>query len=180
MLIEAIVLSIIAGLIFKGRFSNLKTLEIRQAWLFFGGLIIRYIPRLLDLPAPVFFILSYAMLTAGALCNLKYIEMYIILGGILCNFAVVAANGGYMPVSREILSASGYPLNELTDGLIDMNHKLSGSDTKLYFLADIIPLTKFYPVKKIISIGDILMSIGSFVFLFRRLRGKSDQSRVIK
>ncbi len=189
MLIEAVVLSVIAGLLFKGRFTELRSLEIRQDWLLFGGLIVRYLPRLLDLKfmsfipyssaqvSPVFFILSYAMMTLGIAFNLRYIEMYPVLAGVLMNCIVVAVNGGYMPVSREILTASGFPVSGLINDIIDANHKLTGADTRMRILADIIPLIRYYPVRKIISIGDILMSAGVFVFIFRSMRGMNKPRR---
>lgn len=191
MLFEAVVLALITGIIFKGRPANLKTFEIKHAWLIFGGLIVRYVPKLLELKfmgfipveieeiAPLFFAVSYMMLIAGCAFNLDQWEMIVVLSGVVLNFAVVIANGGYMPVSREILEASGYPLNELKNARIDMNHILTGDDTRLRFLADNIPLTRLYPMKKIISLGDILMSAGVFMLIFRRLRGRSSHLRNI-
>jgi hypothetical protein len=44
-------------------------------------------------------------------------------------------------------------------------HQLLNSSTHLGFLGDIIPLSNPYPRNQVISIGDVIMNIGGFIFV---------------
>jgi hypothetical protein len=57
----------------------------------------------------------------------------------------------------------GY-IQALKDSLY-AKHTMLTSTTHLGFLGDIIPITKPYPRTQIISIGDIVMNIGIFLFI---------------
>lgn len=81
--------------------------------------------------------------------------------GLLCNTLVIFANGGHMPVSLEALRAAG--MEALADELsrkYDAIHSLLDSSTRLWLLADIIPirLGNFY--RNVISLGDVYLMIG--------------------
>jgi hypothetical protein len=39
----------------------------------------------------------------------------------------------------------------------------------LWFLGDIIPLPSPYPLKKVISIGDVLINVGGFIFIWKTM-----------
>ncbi len=47
----------------------------------------------------------------------------------------------------------------------DIKHKGVTPDTKLVYLADIILIPRPYPLPKILSIGDIFLILGLFLFL---------------
>ncbi len=83
--------------------------------------------------------------------------------GTILNFIPILANGGKMPVSVEGLT-NLYLYNKLD--LLKSNriltHVLANEYTKVYYLSDIIPISKPYPFPKIISIGDILIGISIF------------------
>ena len=183
MLVEALLLSLIFGLIFGGKLGRLKSIHFKYPWIIFLALFTRYLPRILDIPflysklqipssflAPWFFILSYVILLFALLINTHYKEVWLAAAGTALNFLVVALNRGFMPVSEVALRANGFPMEKISDGLIDMNHILSSKSTRLLILGDIIPLAKFYPLKKIISIGDIILCVGVFLFVFLKLR----------
>lgn len=186
MLFEALVLGIIVGLIFKGKINNLSNIQIKKVPLFFAGFIVRYLPRIpfisdiniKPLPenslSPIFFIISYILIISGICFNLKYKFFIVALIGIIMNFLVVIANGGFMPVNHVALKIAEYPLSEIVGNLIDPNHIISDANTKLMFLGDFIPLTKPYPVNKILSIGDIVMSFGVFGFIFTKMKSKEE------
>lgn len=79
--------------------------------------------------------------------------------GILLNFLVIAANGGTMPVSSVGLRP------ELKEILLqgEALHALTTAESKLLFLADVIPL--YFPAGSKMSVGDIFLSAGLFYFL---------------
>jgi hypothetical protein len=98
--------------------------------------------------------------------NRKQPGFQVIFIGVFLNFLVMALNGGVMPVSLEAAAALGPSYSEdLLQQDIVFKHAMLMEDTKLPFLGDIIPLTPPYPRKIVISIGDIVMNIGIFIFL---------------
>lgn len=86
--------------------------------------------------------------------------------GVLLNFTAIITNGGLMPVSPEArqlaqmipldLSQFGMVLPEGSGVLLPLNQ------TNLWFLTDIIPASHLGGVY---SAGDILITMGFFIFL---------------
>jgi hypothetical protein len=54
----------------------------------------------------------------------------------------------------------------LKEGLY-AKHQILTESSNLGFLGDIIPLTHPYPREQVISIGDVIMNIGIFIFIHR-------------
>jgi hypothetical protein len=84
--------------------------------------------------------------------------------GILSNLLVLLANGGSMPVSL----AGAERLGLSTDPLPFHQHFgeaniLQSEGARLWFLGDVIVSPSFLPAK-VISIGDMLVAIGMFIF----------------
>ena len=70
-----------------------------------------------------------------------------------------------MPVSAEAAAVLDPTfIQALTDGLY-AKHAILDSSTKLGMLGDIIPLTDPYPRTQVISIGDVVMNIGIYLFI---------------
>jgi hypothetical protein len=87
--------------------------------------------------------------------------------GTLCNFAVIALNGFRMPVSPAALSM--YPgLTAAEVAARKPNYFIAAEGTRLYALADIIPL----PLGKLggyVSAGDLLLGAGVMLFVLHFL-----------
>jgi len=188
-LLETFLLAMIVGFLFKGGLKNLAQTPFQGALLIWAGLILRNIPTIFKLPflkqfadaatpyAPVLFLLSYVLLLIGIGLNLSRWPMAIIFGGILLNFAVVLANAGFMPVSEESLRRAGYDMSRIpSSGLLDMNHILTTAQARLSFLSDIIAIPKPYPFPQVISVGDILMCVGMFLFIIIEMSPGSKRS----
>ncbi len=196
MLLEALILALAAGLIFGGSIRNLLDVRIRWPGFIFAGLILRYIPWLVSryypavfgLPflrdrgigqmtvAAVFFIASYIYLIAGVAANLTDWPMFIVFEGVVMNFAAVAANGGFMPVSASGLINAGYPMERITGGIIDMNHVLETGSTRLMIFADIFVVKNPFTFPQMLSIGDYFMCAGLFIFIGRAMLRSSERS----
>ena len=95
--------------------------------------------------------------------------LVLILIGVFLNFLVMSVNGGRMPVSAEAAAAIDPMYVEAFKAALNeteyAKHILLTESSRLKFLADIIPLTKPYPITQIISIGDVVMNIGIFNFV---------------
>ena len=110
-------------------------------------------------------IFIYLLLILGLILNFREKGFKLVLFGSLLNFIPILLNNGRMPVSIKALKFSKL-YNELTlleEGRI-LTHVLIDKSTKLSILSDIIPIPKPYLFPKIISLGDILIAIGLFVF----------------
>ncbi len=189
MLIETVILAIIAGYLFKGNIKNMTLTPLKGVVFIFGGLLLRNFPVLFRLPfeknvqdsmtavAPVFFLMSFLMIAVGVWLNRKSWPMYIVLSGIILNFIVVFANSGLMPVSKDGLAFSGYDMSKIKSNRLDLNHMLVDMNTKFTFLSDIIPVPKPYPLPAMLSVGDIIMSIGIFLFIVVQMKELEDKYR---
>jgi hypothetical protein len=90
--------------------------------------------------------------------------------GVICNFVVVVANGGFMPISPETLvqinpdSAlahwpSGYHYGYSKDLI------LLREETRLWALSDVLALPPPFPWPAALSLGDLLIALGIVVLL---------------
>jgi hypothetical protein len=99
--------------------------------------------------------------------NRKEKGFWWIFAGVALNFIVMLANGGKMPVSVEATASVFDPVYAqiLTEGVAVSKHAALDDSTLLPFLGDIIPITTPYPISQVISIGDVVMNFGIFIYL---------------
>jgi hypothetical protein len=118
---------------------------------------------------------SFLLLIAFCLVNLRSPGFLLILAGTLMNFAVISANGG-MPVGPEALIGSGQAstLQLLVEGG-GAKHHLAGPDDTLMFLADVIPIPP--PVRQAVSAGDVVAYVGVAYVVIVAMR--ADRRRLI-
>jgi hypothetical protein len=149
----SLAIAVAVGYLLGGRLSQLSELKVRYGWVAFAGLLLQLVnpPGLWPL---VLLLLSFLLLTAFTVANIRTVGFALVLVGISMNFTVIALNGG-MPVGREALIASGQ--SETLAPLIEQQgrkHHLAGPDDRLLFLGDVIAIPA--PVRQVISVGDIL------------------------
>ncbi len=173
LLLEPTILSIIIAKLRKGKFKNLENIDIRAWYLLLVAASIQILSSIIKKLGfefeNIFFylhIFSYILMMACLLLNLKKNSMKIFLIGLILNFIVIFANGGKMPVSLNGIKGINDNIGiELPIGDFDIKHIGVTQDTKLVYLADIILIPEPYPLAKILSIGDIFIMTGLFVFL---------------
>ncbi|AKG37152.1 DUF5317 domain-containing protein [Paenibacillus durus] len=176
MVYDGIVLGLVVGLLrggFRYGLTQFSSLRIR------GGL---WFPLLLLLQFVVFELndrsAAFASLSGIFFAGVYVAGLYIlwlnrstpgflfIFAGVFLNFLVMAVNGGKMPVSLEASKVlDPYYVQLLQSGAVVTKHFLMDSATRLSFLGDIIPLSKPYPRTQVISVGDIVMNVGIFLYL---------------
>jgi hypothetical protein len=89
--------------------------------------------------------------------------------GAASNLLVVCANGGYMPQFTE--SRIGAARRASTDtGLTLHNTVPANSDSRLMWLADVIPQPSWLPRADVLSIGDVLLAGGIAAWGFQITR----------
>ncbi len=174
----------ILALLVGVRIQDLGRIELRASWAFIaaalaeGGLAYATYQGLLSpsLSGPLAKALVVGLVGYGIYANRGLKSLWIVLAGLGLNLAVMAANGGHMPVSATALQAAGIghwvPLLEATrDGV----HTLLTPTTPLGALGDTIPLPF---MRKVISPGDVLILLGIIgVILEGGLRAKRARVR---
>lgn len=174
MIIESVGTSLIVGKLRKGKFSYLKDAEIHKWYLIVSAFLIEFIAVFLSNKGYEFVshnifsihLISYALLFIGIYFNTSRLSFKIIMLGTFLNFIVIMLNGGQMPVSQEAMIKAGLAedLNALLNGEI-ITHTVIVKDTLLKFLGDVMILPKPYPRPKVLSIGDVFLAIGIFIFI---------------
>jgi len=176
MLIEIIILSIISLLILflrKGKFNILNiNIEIK-------GYKILIMMAVIEITAVFLFkifknnsffkILSlnwliYPVLLYVTFLNIKknYVKLFFI--GTLLNFIAIAFNDFKMPVFISEIYANNQTTILYLKSNQDLIHSLLTNSTHFKILCDIITIPPPYPFVKTISIGDIFLLSGIFIF----------------
>ncbi|HET7235281.1 MAG TPA: DUF5317 domain-containing protein [Actinomycetota bacterium] len=176
-----IILSMLLGLAFGGRFSRLETLRLHWWGLALLGLGIQFVPLPEGAAGTDLLVrssvlaVSYTLLVTFAAANLRVRGMALILLGLAMNFAVIVANGG-MPVKAQTLIDSGQEdvLASLEAERADKHHLLNETDV-LTPLADVIAVPK--PIGQAISIGDVFIYVGLIWTIVAAMRGRTPSPR---
>jgi hypothetical protein len=178
----AIALSIGVALLRGGRFTYLQGWTFRYGWLVLVALAIQigivYLPRSLGVGLGglrVWLLAgSHLLLIAVVALNLRMPGLWLIAVGLGLNLAVMLANGGYMPVTPEVLARAG--LAHLAPGGVG-SHVLGAKDilltkatTRLWVLSDIMAIPRVLRLRCAFSIGDLLLSLGAFVLFQQTMR----------
>lgn len=167
MVVTGVVLAVLVAMVRGGKLERLGELGLRGLPLVPLAIVLRYCASVLAkmemtwglwLQVAAYVIFVYVILLNYGIPGIKTFG-----AGTLMNFAAIAANGGAMPVSAraiELVGQSGTPA-----GL----HTLMDAHTRLWLLADIIPVPIPLPQRGVISIGDILIIAGIFAFIQHRM-----------
>ena len=169
-LIVAVTVAIIRG----GRLSNLAEIELRLWPLLIVGFLVQgvtgFLPGNRSWSTTVgvgLLLFSYLIILSVVIANRSRPGLWLAGFGILMNFSVIAINGG-MPVLTEAATvASGFEVNVVVE---DFKHVLLGPDSRLAFLADVIPVRFFWGTGTVISLGDVFLAVGMGRFLESELR----------
>ncbi len=176
-LVLAVVLGIGVALVRGGKLHRLAGTQFRLGWLAVLALmlqmyVIYYPAERIQMERSLhaaFMMGSYAVLTVVVLVNRRIPGMPVIGLGLLLNLAVMASNGGYMPVTREAIITTGTRTAEElpAEGARLPRSKdvlLPADQTRLWILSDVITAPKM-PLARVYSLGDLIVATGAFVLL---------------
>ena len=186
MFIEAILISIIIGLLRGGKLKRFKAINHKTMWILVFGMVIQYILVFLNrveeigsiskilLYTKQAQIISYILILIGIVTNSKFKSLWIVTVGFLMNFFVIMTNGWRRPILLEgvkLTNSSGlYEMIEM--GKVALYTPIVES-TKYPILGDIIIFAEPYPISRIISLGDLIISFGIFALIQEIMLGKS-------
>jgi hypothetical protein len=179
MILIALCLVFLLGLMaVGGRVSNLAQIEIKRGWL--APLAFLMQAYLIFFPAEMgegllssrslVLIFSYGLLFVVIWCNRQLPGVKLIGLGLLLNFLVIVLNGGVMPITPEALVQIGYDDNapRLETGYLVAGTKnivMEPGEATLWFLSDILVLPSPFLIPTALSVGDLLIVAGTFLFL---------------
>ncbi|EFI42210.1 DUF5317 domain-containing protein [Peptoniphilus sp. oral taxon 386] len=184
MILEAIIIGLILSKFFNGNFDNFNKFNLKGKSLIVIGIIsnlliilftsydFKIITYTVIKYYEYFHIISFAVLIIGLLFNYDNFGIILISIGLILNLVPIILNGK-MPVDYEALLLTNN--NRLID-IISKGRSLSHivlDNPKARILSDIIAITSPYPMPKVISIGDILISVGLICSLILISRRKS-------
>ncbi|WP_221567179.1 DUF5317 domain-containing protein [Alkalihalobacillus sp. TS-13] len=173
MVYDGILAALLIGFLRKGNLKGFSHLKIKYGWIFPVLLLTQWLIFLLQNKFEIFgkmspyvFTLIYIVGLALLWLNRHHgIGVWLILIGVFLNFIVMAANNGRMPVSLEAAQTLDPVYGEALQEGYYGKHTALTDGTYLGFLGDVIALPAFYPREQVISIGDIIMNIGIFLFI---------------
>ena len=172
MVFDGIIISFIVGFLRKGNLRALSQLKLKWGWIFPLLLVVELAVfklqnsnKILGQWSGSIYIIVYVLGLLFLFINRKNRGFTIILIGVFLNFIVMILNGGRMPVSVQAASILDPSYTEVLKKSLYAKHAMLTSSTHLGFLGDVIPISKPYPRTQIISIGDIVMNIGIFLFI---------------
>ncbi len=182
MFVEAVILGLIISFFIRGRITNLVELNIRGWYLIFISVILTLSPIFLAnfdkfekiLPIVMFLALLIMLVVVGLNYDKK--GFLIILIGGLFNIIVMLFFSFKMPVAMDSLKGTAleYLIDDINAGRIINYTLIKGPGLLKYFSKFII--IPNYPFAKVISIGDIIISIG----IIRFIVGESRRTNFLK
>lgn len=168
------------GLARRGRLANLARVRLFRAWLVWAGLGLQILafsrvgagwPGWAQTTAHLG---SYGFLALFGWVNRRAPGLRIFVIGMLANILVIAANGGYMPVSAQALRRAG--LDGVAEQLLKVptanNSTLMGPSTRLKWLGDVHAVPKGFPMANVFSVGDVLMGLALLLLISQGMVGK--------
>jgi hypothetical protein len=172
-----IIVVIAVALLRGGSLRNLGALKLRWLPLVIAGFALQLLiftpfassPLVAFATVPLY-IVSMALLTIWVALNWRIPGMALIAVGLLMNFAAIGANGGHMPVSPESARYAGTIVNYASEGALVANNSIAtDSNVHLWLLTDIIPIPKQIVFANVLSIGDVLLTIGVGMLCYRTI-----------
>lgn len=178
MALFVIIISIIISMINGGKINNLFNIKLKHTWFLLVTALLNiavllYVTRFnlahrreLMMLYPYLNLFTFFVLIFFSISNNKYFAFNIIAIGLLLNLMAMIDYAGLMPVVKEALVYNG-SVNELLvlEKSRSLTHTLAVSGKTFNMLADTIPIGKFMSIKTIISLGDIILSLGLFMLI---------------
>ncbi len=181
-LLLAFVVSILMALARGGRLTALAKVPFRHGWAamtaFALQIIVIYFPLPVSAglasPRALLLMSSYALLLFVVWANYRLPGMILVGAGLAMNLLVMAANGGYMPITSEAVGRAGlqHLVQSADTGARLMATKdilLPRDQTRFWFLSDVFAIPSSWPVSSVFSIGDVVLALGVFWFFQRTL-----------
>jgi hypothetical protein len=172
MTFDGIFLALILGFIRGGNLRSFADIRLKYGWVFPVLLALQFLMFSFQNSSAwvgnwsnYFIIIVYLIGLGFVWMNRQQQGFLLIFIGVLLNFIVIAFNGGRMPVSLDAAVLIDPSFKEILQSGLYAKHQVLTDRTIFGFLGDIIPLPNPYPLKKVMSLGDVVMNVGIFIFI---------------
>jgi hypothetical protein len=169
---------------------TLKSVRFRLDWLVFLAVLpqaaIFEIPSIgRNIPeeyVALVLLVSMALLLVFVVANLRQAGMWALGTGLLCNFLVILANRGWMPISPATLHQM-FPARSIDSWIIGQRLGLSkdrillDSESWLWPLSDRFVMPIWVPFRIAFSAGDILIAAGIILLLWSLSDQQPEESK---
>jgi len=170
--LAAVVAGLLIGWLRGGSLASLGSARVRALWLVLPAFAVEFYLALglgRDVPWWVLplHVGANALLLGVALLNRRVPGMAVLALGLALNLAVIASNGGLMPVSPELWAAR-HAAERVAIGQHPPQTKdvvLPHDQARLWFLGDVLALPAGAPVPLIASAGDLVIAVGLVIAL---------------
>lgn len=174
LIILCLFLSVVIGWIRGGELSNFQKLNFKKLWLLILAFALQFFIVTFGMTNNAFvldnyktlYMISYGLLIVYLIVNITNRQLLVLLAGVILNTLVFVSNNGRIPISVDGLKLAG--LNDLADLVVAdklyLYVKLT-ENAKYGALSKIITLQKPFPYTAVVSIGDVLVSLGVFIFI---------------
>ena len=179
MLLMGIAVGLVLGLVLGGRISALVNVHLRYVALIFAAIALRFGTQALitqgvsiaDTLRWPLYALAFGTLITALWVNRRSPGLLVVMVGVAFNAVAILVNGGYMPVSLPAVTAAGLSPTELNPTY----HVALPADLGTEFLRMAGPLGDIIPfplpvLPNVVSLGDVLISVGLGWFVFATLR----------
>ena len=168
-----VLVCLLVALLRGGRPASLAQSDIRYIWLAFVPFVLQlWLFSPLGSPynedehlVRLAYFVSMAIAALVLLLNRHIPGLTWIAAGLALNLLVIALNGGFMPVSSQAREIAGIgPISGRDNNVVPLT-----DSTLLPFLADIIPIPSWVPLANVLSMGDLVIAVGTLMFTQRAL-----------
>lgn len=171
LLLLALPLGVAWGFAGGGNLAALGSLRFRRLPLLLAALALQvaiFSDAIAGLPwapwvGPWVYLVSLGLVIVAMLANAGLPGGRWLLAGVLCNFAVIAANGGQMPVALSVMEQTRGPAAaaQVADPGRLGNTAPITPETRLAGLGDVLATPPWFPAANVFSVGDLVIAAGA-------------------
>ncbi|MEA3424138.1 MAG: DUF5317 family protein [Bacillota bacterium] len=176
MFVEAMILGLAISFLLGGRMDNLEYLDIKGWYLIIIGTVLQLVSLFLAKYSFAIYIqlTGIVFVIIVLMLNMNLRGFWLMLFGGMLNFLAVVLNGNKMPVNPIIIENN--KLSSFMDMIVDgeiINYLSTSVGGWSAMLGKIMMTPQWYPFPNILSIGDIVISVGIIWFIYGETRRKN-------
>lgn len=175
--LATIALVIVVALLRGGSLRNFAAIQLRWLPLVIAAFVLQVLiftpfaqtPLVAFATLPIY-VLSLSLIAIWVAANWRVPGMALIAIGLALNVIVIAANGGHMPVFPESARLAGqYDAIAADDPSTSKHALLPMEQARLWLLSDIIAIPRGVPGAVVLSVGDIVLTVGIAILCYSTL-----------
>ncbi|MCK5763721.1 MAG: DUF5317 domain-containing protein [Clostridiales bacterium] len=185
MFIEAMILGLVISFLRGGRMDNIEYLNIKGWYLVIIGVVLQLVSVFFMKYSFAVYIqlIGIIFVLIVVVLNIKLRGFWLMLFGGMLNFLAVILNGYKMPVNPIIIENN--KLSSFMDMIIDgeiINYISTSVGGWSAMLGKIMMTPQWYPFPKMLSIGDVVISIGIIWLIYGETKRKnySKQNKMVQ